>query len=456
MKKKELITDLTSGPVTSTLLKFAFPIMISNLLQTAYSMVDMVIVGQFVGSAGLSSVSVGGDIMHFFVFISMGFATAGQIMTSQFVGAGKKSELGKIIGTFFTFLFLMGVVLTAVGTVFADTLLLMLSTPEAAYDGAKSYLICCMLGLVLTFGYNSVSAILRGMGESRLPMVFIGIAAVINTILDLLFVAVFGLGAFGAALATVVAQGMSFLMCIVYLYENKKQLGFDFSLNDLRIKWNYLKILLKLGIPIALQTSAGSISGLFVSSFVNSYGVVVSAITGVGNKLNNLALIVANSLNVSSSAIIGQSFGAGKIDRVKATFRRVFFFDLIFVSILAVTILIFPEEVFSIFNSDKDVLSMAHIYAPVAAISFMGFAVRSPSLGFVNGIGNSKMNFIMGFVEGIVFRIGLTYLLGVVLGFGIEGFWYGTTISSYGYALVIFPYYFSGKWKMRRSMVEDT
>ena len=454
MKKKELIKDLTVGPITPVLLKFAYPVMLANLLQTAYSMIDMIIVGKFVGNIGLSAVSVGGDIMHFFTFVGMGFSLAGQIMISHYVGAGERKALNEVIGTLFTFVLSVGAAFTVISLVFAKQFLSLLNVPELAYDGALAYVVCSSAGMVFIFGYNMVSAALRGMGDSKHPMLFICLAAVVNVVLDLVFIAGFDMGAFGAALATVIGQGLSFLLCLGYLYRNRELIGFDFKLKSFRISREPMKTILRLGIPITIQNSASSISMLFVGSFVNSYGVVTSAVTGVGNKLNSIALIVANAMNTSGAAIIGQSFAAGKTERVKSVFYHVFCFDLIFVTTLSVCMLLFPEQIFSIFDSSAEVLAMSHIYAPVAAISFMGFAFRSPSLGLINGLGHSKINFLMGVVEGFVLRIGLVYLLGVVFNLGIRGFWYGSTIASYGYGIVVFPYFFSGAWKKRKSVVK--
>ena len=452
-EKKTLAKDLTKGSVSKTLLMFAWPVMLSNLLQTAYNMIDMVIVGRFSGSAGLSAVSTGGDILHFYTFISMGFATAGQIMISQYVGAGKKDELNGVIGTLFTFVLSLGLVLMILSFIFAEPFLHLLNVPAEAYEGARAYILCCSAGMMFIFGYNTVSAALRGMGDSKHPMIFIGIAAILNTILDLFFISSLHMGAFGAALATVIAQGLSFILSIIYLYQNREAFGFDFKPSSFRPVKGPTVTLLKLGVPIAIQHSAGSISALFVSSYINSYGVVASAVTGVGNKMNSIALIVANALNTSGSSVIGQCFGAGNTKRVKSVVGHVFCFDLIFVSILAVIILNFPEQVFGIFNSDAAVLEMSHIYAPVAAIAFIGYAFRSPCLAFINGLGNSKMNFLMGVVEGFVLRIGLCILLGVTFGFGIQGFWYGSTVASYGYGMVIFPYFFSNVWTKRKTVV---
>ena len=453
MSQKTLIKDLTSGPVTPLLLRFAFPIMLSNLLQTAYNMADMIIIGKFVGSVGLSSVAIGGDVLHFFMFLGMGFATAGQIIVSQYVGAGRREDLNRVIGTLFSSILILSAVLTGISLLFSGWLLKVLHAPAESAAGARDYILCCSIGLVFTLGYNMVSAILRGMGDSRHPMIFVAISTVCNIILDLLLIGVFHMGAFGAALATVVSQGISLLLSIIYLYRSREAFSFDFALQSFRPDGTIVKIIIRLGIPIAIQTSASSISALFVSSFVNSYGVVASAVTGVGNRLSSLALIVANSMNVSSSAMVGQCFGAGKMDRIRKSFWSVFFVDLVFVTTLSIIILLFPEQVFGLFNRSPEVLKMARLYAPVTAIMFMGFAVRSPSLGLINGLGHSRMNFMMGVVEGFILRIGLTYLLGVVLGFGIQGFWYGSAIASYGYGLVVFPYFLSGKWEKRKSTV---
>ena len=223
-QSKTLIRDLTTGPVTKQLLQFAFPIMLSNLLQTVYNMSDMVIIGRFVGSAGLSAVSVGGDVLHFFMFLGMGFATAGQIIVSQYVGAGRKEDLKGVIGTLFTSVLVMSVGLTLLSLMLSNVLIGWLHAPVEAAPGARDYILACSAGLIFTLGYNMVSSILRGMGDSRHPMMFVAISTVINIFLDLLLIAVFHLGAFGAALATVLSQGISLLLSMVYLYKNKEAL----------------------------------------------------------------------------------------------------------------------------------------------------------------------------------------------------------------------------------------
>ncbi len=455
MKKKEFIKDLTIGPIMPALLSFAIPVMLSNIMQTLYNMIDMVIIGRFASSAGLSAVSSGGDIMHFFAFLGMGFATAGQIMVAQYVGAGRKTDLNVVIGTLFTFVMLSGIVLGGVSIACTDLFIRLVNVPPEAVEGARAYVMCCSTGMLFIFGYNMVSAVLRGMGDARHPMIFVAIASVINIILDIVFIAWMKLGAFGAALATVIGQGSSFVLSFIYLYRNRKRFAFDFKLKSFRISRYPFRLMIRLGIPIVIQSSAGSISLLFVGHYINPYGVVASAVTGVGNKLNSIALIVANAMNTAGAANIGQNFGAGKIDRVRGIVYRVFAVDFAFETILSILILVLPRQIFGIFDQNPAVLEMAREYAPVAAIAFMGYAFRSPCLAFINGLGHARMNFLMGVMEGFILRMGLTYLLGVVFGLGLHGFWYGFTIGSYGYAVVVAPYFFSGKWTGRKSIAEE-
>ena len=200
-KDESLIKDYTSGPVARQLLGFAWPFMLSNLLQTAYNLTDMVVVGQYVGPAGLSAVGIGADLIHMYTFICMGFCNAGQVLISQYVGLQDRGSVSKIVGVMFTFILGLSLCLSAAGLAFVDQLMGWLNVPAQALTYCRQYTVCCTAGLFFLVGYVMVAAVLRGMGESRRPMVFIIIASVLNVILDLVFVSS-GMGPFGAALAT--------------------------------------------------------------------------------------------------------------------------------------------------------------------------------------------------------------------------------------------------------------
>ncbi|MBE6992051.1 MAG: MATE family efflux transporter [Ruminococcaceae bacterium] len=449
-KEKKIIQDLTTGSVTKLLLAFAFPMLLSNLLQTVYSMVDMIVIGQFVGSTGLSAVSIGADILHFLTFVGMGFSNAGQVILSQNIGAGNKDRIKGTIGTMFTLVLGLSVIISVGCLFFIDPILKAMNTPAEAYTYARQYGITCMAGLFFIYGYNMVSAILRGMGDSKHPFIIIAVAAITNLILDLIFVAGFGMGPFGAALATVIGQGVSFIWAITFLFRNREAFGFDFKLKSFIPDKEVMPVYIKLALPMCLQSAAIHFSMLFVNSYINSYGVIASAVTGIGNKLGSITAVVTNALSTAGSSMVGQNLGAKKYERIPKIIAVSMIADLAFAAILSVLTVFFPEAIFGIFNSDPEVLEMAMTYIPVAVLLYLGFALRSPFFALINGSGNAKLNLCVGLLDGVVCRIGLAMLLGIVMEMGIHGFWYGNALAGYMPFVIGGVFYASGKWKKPR------
>ena len=444
-----LIRDLTQGSVTRLLLIFAFPLLCSNLLQTVYNMVDMIVIGQFVGREGLSAVSIGGDVLHFLTFLVMGFSNAGQVILSQYIGAGNRDRIRGTIGTMFTVTFISAVGLTIVCYLGLDAFLHSMNTPAECFDYARQYGLTCVLGLVFIYGYNLVSAILRGMGDSKHPFIFIAVATVVNLVLDLVFVAGLGMGPFGAALATVIGQGVSFLWAIFYLYRHKESFGFDFKPASFKPDPEVLPKLIRLGLPMILQSAAINFSMLFVNSYINSYGVVASAVTGVGNKLGSITAVVTNALSTAGSSMVGQNLGAEKYHRVPKIIGVSMVIDLAFAALLSFLTICFPRTIFGLFNSDPQVLDMSMTYIPVAVLLYVGFAMRSPFFALINGSGNAKLNLIVGLLDGVICRVGLAMLMGLVMGMGIMGFWLGNAFAGYMPFLIGGVYFLTGKWKRR-------
>ena len=258
MKGKTLISDFTQGNIAKQLFTFATPLFLSSLLQVVYNMVDMVVVGHVLGKTGLSAVSVGGDVSGFLTFIAMGFSNAGQVIIAQYIGAGKKERLGRFIATMFSFLTIVAATLSVICFVFRRQILTLMNTPEEAFNEALGYSTVCIVGMVFIYGYNMVSAVLRGMGDSKHPFVFISIAAVLNIILDIVFVKFWSMGSSGAALATVISQAVSFVSCCVFLYKRKDDFGFDFKLKYFA-DWDgkMLSELVKLGVALSRSYRRG-------------------------------------------------------------------------------------------------------------------------------------------------------------------------------------------------------
>lgn len=455
MSQGSMVNDLTRGSVAKQLLVFAYPFALSNILQLGYNLADMIIIGQYVGSAGLSGVSIGSEIMTLCTFICMGFANAGQIMISQFVGAGQKDAVRRCIGTMFSFILTVSIVMTIAANLMIDTAMGLMNTPQEAYDYARSYTFTCVCGMFFIYGYNIVSAILRGMGDSKRPFVFIAVASVTNIVLDLLFVAVLKWDAMGAALATVLGQAVSFIGSLIYLYKRREAFGFDFKYKSFRIDITLLKSILRLGVPMALQSSAITISMMFVNSSINSYGVIASAVTGIGNKLRGVSSVVTQSISMAASSMIGQNMGAGKTDRVRSIVRTAFLVDIVFWALISTVFMLFPEAVFGLFSDDAEVLSWASQYMLVCAVCFLTFATMSPFTALINGTGFAALSFVIGILDGVVARVGLAYILGELCGFGIVGYWYGNALAGFVTSGLAAAYYLSGKWKKRKLLISN-
>ena len=358
-KKKEIIVDMTQGNVAKQLILFALPFMLSTLLQTLYSTVDTIVVGQSVGSAGLAGVSTAGQIMWLTMTVSMGISTAGQILISQKIGVGDRDGLKRTIGTLFTSTAIAAIMITVVGILTAAPLLRLLDTPAEAFQGAMDYLIIVYAGTIFTYGYNLVSVILRGMGDSKRPLLFVAIAAVTNLILDLLFVAVLDMGTSGAAWATIIGQAVSFLCSLVYLYRRKEAFSFDFKRKSFHLEGHTLGILIKLGIPLALQNSAISISMMFVNKFINQYGVAASATFGTGTRIEQFPWVVVNGIMMATVSMVAQNMGAGKVDRTKRAVHVGVIICVITTIIICTIYMLFPEELYRLFTNDPKVLALA-------------------------------------------------------------------------------------------------
>ncbi|MBP3657503.1 MAG: MATE family efflux transporter [Clostridia bacterium] len=442
------IRDFTRGSIPKALMVFAWPLFLSNLLQVVYNMVDMIVVGRALGKAGISAVSVGGDVSHFLTFIAMGFSAAGQVIIARYIGAKQQDKLGRFVGTMSGFLMAAAVVISAAALLCQDVILRLMNTPQEAYAGAVAYSTVCMMGLVFIYGYNIVSAVLRGMGDSRHPFIFISIAAVLNLALDFVFVLGLGMGPGGAALATVISQAVSFISCTVLLVRRHKDFGLDTKLRDF-IHWDgeMLSALVKLGTPMAIKSASIQISKLFVNSFINSYGVAISAFAGIANKLASISNLVSNALNTAGSTMVGQNIAAGEYSRVKKIMLCIAAISLTIAGAISMVIVLFPEAVFGVFTDDPTVMEIAYPYIPIAVMLFAGSAMRSIMNALINGSGNYRINFATAILDGIVMRIGLALLFGLALGMKHYGFWLGDALAGFTPFFIGLVFYRSGKWK---------
>ena len=442
-----MIRDLTRGSVVSQLFRFALPLFVSNALQAVYNLVDMIVVGNYIGPSGMSAVSIGGDILHLLTFVAMGFSSAGQVIIARSIGGNRLEDVRKTIGTMFSFLLGVSVVIAAVCFGIRHSVLRWLNTPEAAWKYTMDYMVTCICGLVFIYGYNIVSAILRGMGDSKRPFIFIAVAAVLNTVLDVLFVKYLGMEVFGAALATVIGQGVSFIASIIYLYRHRDSFGFDFKPASFRIDGPAFRRLLALGIPMAIQSAAVSFSKIIVMAWINLFDVTYSALAGIYNKVNIMVGVISMSFTTAGSTMVGQNLGARKYARVNKTLVTILTIGLALTLGLHIIMATDPDAVYSIFTPDKDLLAVAAVLTVPIILNFYGAATRSVAFSLINGSGRSGLNLAVAIIDGVIARIGLAALLGFALHMDCLGFWMGDALAGFMPLVIGGVFYLSGKWK---------
>ena len=459
--------DLTKGNVTKQLISFSMPFMLSNALQAVYSTVDMLVVGNVVGETGLSAVNNASMLVMLLTTMCIGFANSGQVLIAQMTGAGRKRDVNFAIGTLFTAMTIIAVVMSVLSVVFCNPLLSLLNVQEGAYEEARDYMIICGGGMIFTAGYNMVSAVLRGMGDGKRPLVFIAIASVVNVVLDIVFVKYLGWSVAGAAWATIIGQAVSFIISMIYLYRRREAFGFDFKAASFKIKKNLLSIMVKLGVPFAIQMSAINISMLFVNGLINTYGgLSCSAAFGVSTKVQQIPDILTRSIGMASGAMIGQNLAAGEIDRSKKVVHTGIYICSAIYIIAALIMLPMPTQIFGIFTDEANVLKYAWYCVLCAVIAYPAHSFMSSTNAFVQGIGDAKFALIVALMDGVVARISLSWIMGVWLGtplFGemlgmgdmgpAFGFFLGYNLATYVTAIPNTVYFFRENWRKRKLLV---
>ena len=431
------------------------PFMASNALQVLYSTVDMIIVGRYVGTAGLSAVSQSSLIVTFATMMSLGFSNAGQILIAQALGAGKKKETNSIIGTLFTLILAMGLLFSIIIFAAVTPIMTLMNIPEESYTMSVEYLLICGGGLVFTAGYNMVSAVLRGMGDSKRPFIFICIASAVNLVLDLVFTGMLGWGVAGAAWATIIGQAVSFIFSMWYLYRRREAFGFDFMPRSYIPSKKYSTMIFKLGMPMAIQSAFINISMLYVNSMINSIGVVASATFGVGTRIDDIINKISQGIQFAAMPMISQNFAAGENKRTKSVVLYAILFASIFTVICVILYLTLGEQLFMLFSDDAAVHGMSHVFISAILWMFPALAVMRGTYSFIQGIGNARLGLVLSLFDGVALRIGLSWLFGTVFGLGFYGFVLGYGLAPYGCAVPGLIYFLIGKWQKRKTLADD-
>ncbi len=454
MSENRFTKDFTSGNIAKQMCRFMLPFMASNALQVLYSTIDMIIVGQCVGTEGLSAVSQSSQILNFSTMVCFGFSNAGQVLIAQALGAGKKQEMNRIIGTLFGFITMIAMTLTAVVLFARHPIMGLMNIPDESYTYTEQYLLICGAGLFFTAGYNMVSAVLRGMGDSKRPFLFIGIASVVNLVLDILFTGIMGMEVIGAALATIIGQAVSFLFSIYYLYQHKESFGFDFKPENFKINRHYAGMITAQGTPMAIQSGCINLSMLFVNALINDVSVVASATFGVGMRIDDIINKISQGIQFAALPMIGQNIAAKKPERACQTVYWAWIYSLIMTVVSIAAYILLGKELFMLFSDDAAVHQLSGTFIKGILWMFPALSLMRGSNAFIQGIGNANLSMILALLDGVVLRIGLSWLFGVVLGWGFYGFVLGYALAPYGCGVPGSIYFLSGVWRKRKVLAE--
>jgi putative MATE family efflux protein len=438
--------NLSRGSVLTKLVLFALPFLASNIVQSFYNVADMLIVGNFSGTASMSGVNIGGQVTFILTNTIIGLCIGATVLIGQYTGAGNRRGLERVTTTIITLLILVAALITAIMLVCKGPILRLIRTPAESYAESDRYLTVTVSGLVFIFGYNALAAILRGMGNSRQPFYFVLIACIINIILDLVFVALFHWDAFGAALATVFSQALSMFLCIGYMVKNNFQ--FDFKLRSYRIYRKELGLILKTGLPTCLQNSVTSFSFLFLNAIVNIVGgVSASAALGAVSKFNSFAFMPTIAIGASISAMSAQNIGAGRLDRAVQSCRIGTCFGVLITYAFFAFIQFFPASVLRLFGDDPQMIQNGVTYLRSFSLDFLLIPFIFCINGFLIGGGHTLFTLFTNLLASVFLRVPVCYILGVSLNWGIRGIGFGAPAASAGALIVIIVYLFTGRWK---------
>ena len=452
--------DLTQGSVARNLILFSLPFLASNFLQSLYNMGDMFFVGRFYGSVGASAVGVGGQIMILMTNLIAGLAVGGTVLIAQIIGSGRHERLRKTVGTVFTLYGAAAIVLTAVMLLLNPMIVRLLADPQA-YDETLRYVQICTAGLFFIFGYNAVSAVLRGMGDSKHPLLFVSIAAGLDLGMNWLFCGPWHMGAAGAAWSTVIAQGLSFVLSAVFL--RRGGFVFDFRLKSLRIDKDVTRQLLRIGFPSTLGGTMTTLSFMLLTGIAKSIaGIVGTTALAVTGKANSVAILPAFAMQSAVSSMAGQNLGAGKPKRALRTTTTAIFLTLGFTLVMFLLMQSFADYVVRFFLSGdaggldpeiaRQCLEQSAVYIRSVSWDYLVVAVVFNITGLAMSAGHTTFALGVGLTSSLLVRAPAAWLLGSR--FGLRGMGYAAPLATAVSMVIDLAYLWSGRWKKSKIVHE--
>ncbi|MDR0818956.1 MAG: MATE family efflux transporter [Oscillospiraceae bacterium] len=430
--------NLTEGPVWSVLIRFTIPFLLSGLFQVLYGTVDVYFVGHYASGASIAGTATASQAMGMITNVFMGLTLGGTVLIGQYIGAKREESASAVTGNMVIIFAVIAVLCTLILTVGSPFINRAMQVPEDAFDEANRYMMICGFGAVFIMGYNVVSAILRGLGNSKAPLYFIAISCLMNIVLDYIFVAVMRKAAAGAALATVISQASSLVIAMFYI--KRTGLPFKFGIANIKPDKAVIARIFKIGAPVALQNSLVGFSFSMITAITNTLGVAASAGSGVVSKAVDLCMMIPSSFSSSITAITAQNVGAGKPERALKSMKYGIIFSLVFAIPYCLLGSLAPEVIIRLLSSDEEVVRQACLYLipfswDCILVSFV-FCMN----GFFNGFGKSLFTMGHNISTTFLLRIPIVWYMSRQPGVTMFQVGLGTPIASVASLLICLVY----------------
>ena len=444
-QKKEKTMDMTEGGIVGKVIAFSLPLLVGNLFQQMYNMVDSVVVGNYEGTDALAAVGTAGMPMSVMLALFTGISAAATILVSQYIGAGDQKTIRDIVRTAHSFLMICSIPILIIGMIAGRGILLGMHVPEEVIDDAHAYLRVIFLGTTASLGYNLNAGVLRGMGNSRAPLISLILSSIVNIVLDLVFVIVLHWGVVGVAAATVIANYVSWFYSIYYIKKKYPQL--ELKVLSLHMEKKWIAKMLTLGLPLGFNNAVYSLGHLLLRSIVNSHGAVFMAGATASNKLDTLVYLVVEAFAVAATTYAGQNAGAGRMDRLERGVKVLLVINVSINIAVCALLTIFGRQCLAIFNQEPEVIEAGYIFILWNMPFYWLYTAFHTLNCFLNGVGEVKLPTAACLIMFWLFRLPLAYFLSTTLG---KEWLYMCYPISWVLGLSITGIYFlRGKWRKK-------
>ena len=437
--------DLSVGKESKLIFQFAMPMLIGNVFQLFYNVVDSAVVGRFIGKEALAAVGASFPLLFTLLSLVIGVAVGSTIVIAQYFGAKDMDNVKRSIDTLYIFIFFASIVISAIGITFSEQIFQLIELPEEVLPIAEQYFDIYLLGTIFFFGFNGISAILRGLGDSKTPLYFLVIATVLNVVLDLVFVIGFKWGVSGVALATIISQFIALLLAVLYLNRYHEVINLKWR----KLQWDYKIFIkgLKIGSPIGFQQAFVAMGMMAMYWLVNRFGTDTTAAYSVAFRVDSFASMPAMNFANALSTFVGQNLGANKPERIRKGLASTFYMTSAISVAVSLIAILFGKYIMRLFTADEAVIAIGNSYLQIVTGFYVVFSTMFVIGAIMRGAGDTLIPMIITFFALWIVRIPACYLLSETMGY--TGIWWGIPIAWLVGLSLSFLYYTTGKWKRK-------